>query len=107
MALHDRKSVLIVIYDLPTLTSMQRRDARVFRKKLLENSFVQLQESVYVKLLRNTSSTDNETAIVQELAPQEGSVQILPVSLQVFRNMRTLTGVGFDMKLFADDLVFL
>lgn len=105
--MRDRKSVMIVIYDLPTLTSTQRRDAQIFRKKLLANSYVQLQESVYVKLLRNTSSTDSETAIVRELAPTEGVVQVLPMSLQVFQNMRTLNGIGFDMKRFADDLVFL
>ncbi len=105
--MHDRKSVLMVIYDLPTQTSDQRRDAQKFRKKLLATGFLPMQESIYVKLLRNASGTESEVAAVQKLAPQEGNVQAIPMSLQVFQSMRTLTGDGFNMKLFADDLIFL
>ncbi|MDO4838730.1 MAG: CRISPR-associated endonuclease Cas2 [Clostridia bacterium] len=104
--MRDRKSVLMVIYDLPTLTSEQRRDAQKFRKKLIASGFLSLQESVYVKLLRNASGADSEVAAVQQLAPREGVVQVIPMSLQVFQNMRTLTGEGFNMKVFADDLIF-
>ena len=43
---------------------------------------------------------------MQKLAPPEGVVQVIPMSLQVFQNMRTLTGEGFNMKVFADDLLF-
>ena len=105
--MRDRKSVLMVLYDLPTQTTVQRHDAQKFRKELLAHGYLALQESVYVKLLRNTSNTDSEVEAVQKLAPQEGMVQVLPMSLQVFQAMRTVTGVGFDMHVFADDLVFL
>lgn len=104
--MRDRKSVLMVIYDLPTLTPQQRRDAQKFRKKLIARGFLPLQESVYVKLLRNASGADGEVTAMQKLAPPEGVVQVIPMSLQVFQNMRTLTGDGFNMKVFADDLVF-
>ncbi len=97
----------MLFYDLPVQTAEQRREVQKFRKEMRRRGFLQLQESVYVKLLRNTSSSENEIAAVRKLAPQDGLVQALPMSLQVFGGMRALIGSGFDMKLFSDDLLFL
>ena len=44
---------MIVFFDLPVLTSKQRRDYREFRKFLLKSGFLMLQESVYCKLVQN------------------------------------------------------
>ncbi len=99
--------MLLVMYDLPMQDAAQRREAQSFRKKLLAYGYRQMQESLYVKLLRNISGTDSEIEAVQKIAPKQGVVQVLPLNLQTFRTLRTLTGDGFDMGLFADDLVFL
>ena len=41
---------VIVMFDLPTLTKDNMRDYRRFRKFLLKNGFIMLQESIYTKL---------------------------------------------------------
>lgn len=47
---------VFVMFDLPTETSVHRKAYRDFRKYLLVNGFIMLQESVYVKLVLNTTS---------------------------------------------------
>ena len=49
---------MIVFFDLPVLTSKQRRDYRDFRKFLLKSGFLMLQESVYCKLVQNPVVAD-------------------------------------------------
>ena len=44
---------ILVMFDLPTETSEERRDYRKFRKNLIKNGFIMMQESVYVKLVMN------------------------------------------------------
>ena len=38
---------VILFFDLPTVTAAERRTATLFRKSLLKDGFLMLQESVY------------------------------------------------------------
>ena len=40
---------VIVLFDLPTETKRARKEYAQFRKKLLENGFVKMQYSVYLR----------------------------------------------------------
>ena len=44
---------VFVFFDLPTLTSENKREYVRFRKFLIKNGFLMLQESVYVKMALN------------------------------------------------------
>ena len=44
---------VLVFFDLPVITSENRRAYSKFRKFLLKNGFMMLQESVYCKLALN------------------------------------------------------
>lgn len=46
---------LIVMFDLPTLTVEDMRSYRDFRKFLIKNGFMMMQESVYSKIALNQS----------------------------------------------------
>ena len=43
---------VMVFFDLPTVTSANRRDYAQFRKYLVKSGFIMLQESVYCKLFQ-------------------------------------------------------
>ena len=47
---------ILVMFDLPTETSEDRRNYRKFRKNLIKNGFIMMQESVYVRLAMNQGS---------------------------------------------------
>jgi CRISPR-associated protein Cas2 len=44
---------VIVFFDLPVLTNQQRKHYRWFRRLLIKEGFIMMQESVYCKLVLN------------------------------------------------------
>ena len=70
---------ILVMFDLPTETSLQRRNYRKFRKTLIKNGFIMMQESVYVKFIR-------------KICPDEGIVQVLQITEKQFSKMEFLVG---------------
>ena len=83
---------LILFFDLPVLTSKQRRDYRIFRKFLLKDGFLQLQESDYAKLVLNDGLDAASVNRVKKNRPPEGLVQILKVTEAQFSTMEFITG---------------
>ena len=49
--MRDRKTVLLVIFDVPMKEKTQRRRYRELRKFLLSGGYSMVQKSVYAKLL--------------------------------------------------------
>ena len=79
---------MIVIFDLGTLTSDERRAYRVFRKFLLRNGYSNIQESDYVKLIKNQAGVKNEFNILADNSPDTGSVIAIPMSLNDFKGIK-------------------
>ena len=73
MALNGwRMMWIFAVFDLPTQTREQRHAYTVFRQKLLQNGFSQLQYSVYI---RNMPTFHKASALVEQLGketPAEG-----------------------------------
>ena len=97
--------VLLLLFDLPTQKAAQRRAYREFRKHLKRSGFIPIQESVYVLLLHNQTGLQRAVAQIEQAAPEEGSVALLPLSLRVFRSMSYLRGKPFHFSRFADDVI--
>ena len=83
---------VIVFFDLPTLTSANRRDYTQFRKYLIKNGFIMLQESVYCKLALNATVSDAITQGIRKNKPPEGLVQVLTLTEKQFSKMEIITG---------------
>jgi len=47
---------ILVFFDLPVTTAENRRDYTRFRKFLIKNGFIMLQESVYARMALNQTS---------------------------------------------------
>lgn len=83
---------LIVFFDLPVQTAKQRKDYRVFRKFLIKDGYLQLQESVYAKLVVNDNAADSAISRVRNNRPPAGLVQVLRVTEPQFSTMEYITG---------------
>ena len=83
---------ILVMFDLPTETSEERRDYRKFRKNLIKNGFIMMQESVYVKLVMNQGSADLVVKNIRRFCPGKGLVQILLDTEKQFSKMEFLVG---------------
>lgn len=83
---------VFVMFDLPTDTSVHRKAYRDFRKFLLVNGFIMLQESVYVKLVLNGTSVRLLEKQLREHKPVDGNICLLTVTEKQYSKMEILTG---------------
>lgn len=83
---------ILVFFDLPVLGLEQRRDYRSFRKFLIKDGFIMLQESVYCKMVLNESAAKAVVEQVKKNRPEDGLVQLLTVTEKQFSKMEYIVG---------------
>lgn len=83
---------VLVFFDLPVLTEVNRRDYRIFRKYLIKSGFMMIQESVYCKLAQNGSVADAIVENIKKNKPSEGLVQVLRVTEKQYNKMDFIVG---------------
>ena len=83
---------VIVMFDLPTLTKDNMRDYRRFRKFLLKNGFIMLQESIYTKLTLNSTNAKLVQDNVRKNKPWDGLVSMLTITEKQYNDMEFLVG---------------
>lgn len=83
---------VIVMFDLPTLTSADRRAYTKFRKYLIKNGFMMEQESVYSKLAVNSTAADTIAKNIRNNAPKEGLIQLMKVTENQYSKMEYIIG---------------
>lgn len=98
---------LMVLYDLPTLTENDRRNYRQFRKNLINEGFLMIQESVYVRVTVNRKSAEFLEKRIGDIAPDDGIVQSLIVTEKQYASMKFLTGKSIEDVRNTDDKVII
>lgn len=83
---------ILVFFDLPVLNLEQRRGYRSFRKFLIKDGFIMLQESVYCKMVLNESAAKAVVEQVKKNRPEDGLVQLLTVTEKQFSKMEYIVG---------------
>ena len=78
---------ILVFFDLPTETSKDRKNYSQFRKFLIKEGFIMMQESVYAKLVLNNSITNSIKDKISKNKPQKGIVQMLIITEKQFNSM--------------------
>ena len=96
---------VIVMFDLPVLTAQERRDYTRFRKHLLKNGFLMMQESVYCKLALNTTVADAIVQAVKANKPNEGLVQLLVITEKQYARMEFVIGSSKSDILDTDERI--
>lgn len=87
---------LLVFFDLPIETAAQRKEYRLFRKFLLKNGYLMVQESVYCKLALDGKMAKSLIAKLSQNRPPEGLVQVLQVTEKQYANMVSIVGEAHD-----------
>lgn len=83
---------VLVFFDLPVKTMEQRREYSKFRRTLIKNGFMMLQESVYCKMAQNSNVVETIQGFIHKNHPTEGLVQILAVTEKQFQKMDLVVG---------------
>lgn len=83
---------VIVLFDLPTDTAEARKQYTVFRKHLLEDGFIMMQYSVY---MRHCASDENALVHVKRVKsrlPPDGEVRIVKITDKQFGRIEVFYG---------------
>lgn len=83
---------LICFFDLPVETVKNRKCYRLFRKFLIKDGYLPLQESVYAKLVVNEGAAGHAVARLRNNRPPDGLVEVLKVTEAQFSTMEYITG---------------
>ena len=83
---------VLVFFDLPTETSRDRKIYSKFRKFLIKEGFIMMQESVYCKLTLNNSVTNSIRDKIERNKPPKGLVQMLVITEKQFSSMEYIVG---------------
>ena len=78
---------ILIFFDLPTETAKDRKTYSKFRKFLIKEGFVMMQESVYVKLVLNNSITNSIREKIERSKPAKGLIQSLIITEKQFNSM--------------------
>ncbi len=103
--MHRRRAVVLVMYDLPVKTGENKKESDKFRKYLIQHGYVFVQKSIYAKLLRNKATLRHEVSLLKREAPKGGIINILPLCIDDFRKMESVSESPFNMSRFADDMI--
>lgn len=71
---------LVVMFDLPTLTPIERRNAALFRKRLLEDGYLMIQYSVYARGCVTHDRVLTHMRRLKSFLPPRGRVRCLFVT---------------------------
>lgn len=93
---------VIVFFDLPTLTSENRKEYARFRKFLIKNGFLMMQESVYTKMALNQTAASSVVESVRKNKPAQGIVQMMTVTEKQFNRMEYVCG-NFKSEVLSSD----
>lgn len=93
------------MFDLPVTTSNDQREYRRFRKFLIESGFMMMQESVYSRLVLNTSVANTAIRNIRKNKPPKGLVQLLMVTEKQYSKMEFIVGESNDEVLNTDERV--
>lgn len=78
---------LIVMFDLPVTTRLERKHATKFRNRLLDMGFEMSQFSIYLKYCHSSEKADSVGLQIKATIPDGGKVDILTITDKQFSNI--------------------
>ena len=97
---------ILVFFDLPTITVEDRREYSKFRRYLIKNGFVMLQESVYYKIVLNQTAVNVSVDSLRKNRPKSGFVMSLVITEKQFEKCDIIAG-EFKSDIISDDRRFI
>ena len=92
----------MVFFDLPNVYAKDKRNYLKFRKFLLSEGFIIMQESVYSKIILNQQQADLLFNRVRKNAPKKGIIQVLTITEKQYAQIEYIIGEP-DTNILNDD----
>lgn len=82
----------IVFFDLPNIYANDKRNYLKFRKFLINEGFIMLQESVYSKITLNSQQCQFLIDRIKKNSPKKGIIQVLNVTEKQYAQIEYIIG---------------
>jgi CRISPR-associated protein Cas2 len=83
---------LFALFDLPAVTSEEKKLHAKFRKNLQKQGFTMLQFSVYARFFASEERADIQRERVKAVLPPEGQVRLISITDRQFGKMEVFYG---------------
>ena len=98
---------LFLLFDMPVLTDDEKREYRHFREAVMDDGFMMLQYSVYVRYCQNDSDAEKHVGRVKKMKPKYGNIRILKVTENQYVSMVMVQGEKSSQeKAISDEQLF-
>lgn len=87
---------MLIFFDLPTTTQIDKKNYRKFRQFLISEGFVMVQYSMYSKLVLNSTASKLLLTRIKKNSPSDGVVQVLTITEKQYASMEYLIGSPQD-----------
>ncbi len=82
---------LVIFFDLPTMTSQDKREYRELIKFMKENGFIRLQYSIYSKLCINQQATLTAKKRFEKNCPVKGDIRYLVLTEMQYQSIKSIS----------------
>lgn len=97
--IEDKFMRVLLMFDVPTKSKQEQKNATKFRNKLIKLGYFMLQFSVYMRICKGMSSAKSSIEMVKKILPPYGNVRALIITEKQFDKMELLLGgVVFNEK---------
>ena len=83
---------VLVLYDLPTETKKERKEAAKFRKNIMKDGFTMFQFSIYVRHCASMENAEVHIKRVKSFLPEYGKVGIMCITDKQFEDIKLYNG---------------
>ena len=78
--MRDRVMRTMVFFDLPNVYLRDKKNYIKFRKYLINEGFIMMQESVYSKIVLNSQQSGLLINRIRKNAPKKGIIQVMTIT---------------------------
>ena len=101
--MRDRVMRTIVFFDLPNIYLKDKKNYLKFRKYLLSEGFIMMQESVYSKIVMNLQQSTLLLDRLRKHAPKKGLIQVLTITERQYSQIEYIIGENQSKIINTDD----
>ncbi len=84
------------MFDMPTITIEDRKNYSKFRDNLIDDGFIMIQYSIYVRICKNQDDITKHINRVKMFTPEKGNIRLLQVTEKQYEQMIMLRGIKND-----------
>ncbi len=90
--MRDRVMRTMVFFDLPNVYLRDKKNYIKFRKYLINEGFIMMQESVYSKLVLNSQQSTLLINRIRKNAPKKGIIQVMTITEKQYSQIEYIIG---------------